>query len=87
MKPDVLERHPEPHRFFADRWLHFFDRGFHRVIFGSPVLGWTLVWIVIALAALNAFGGFLRGFAVYYWLARLGCTGFGKLPPAGIFPA
>jgi hypothetical protein len=41
---------------------------------------------VVALAALNAFGGFCVGCAVYYWLARLNVPGFAKTPPAGIFP-
>jgi hypothetical protein len=45
-----------------------------------------LVWIVIALASLNAFGGFCVGCAVYYWLARFNLPGFGKQPPAGTFP-
>jgi hypothetical protein len=53
---------------------------------GATALGWILVWIVIALAALNAFGGFCVGCAMYYWLARLNVPGFTKTPPAGIFP-
>ena len=53
---------------------------------GIGVLGWSLVWLVIALAALNAFGGFCVGCAVYYWLGRLNVPGFTQTPPAGIFP-
>jgi len=49
-------------------------------------LGWGLVWVVIALAALNLFGAFCVGCAVYYWLNRLKVPGFVKSPPAGTFP-
>jgi hypothetical protein len=41
---------------------------------------------VVALAALNAFGGFCVGCAMYYWLGILKVPGFTKAPPAGIFP-
>jgi hypothetical protein len=53
---------------------------------GAGVLGWSLVWLVVALAALNAFGGFCVGCAVYYWLSRFNLPGFTKQPPAGTFP-
>jgi hypothetical protein len=49
-------------------------------------LGWSLVWLVIALAALNLFAGFCVGCAVYYWLARLNVPGFAQHPPAGTLP-
>jgi hypothetical protein len=45
-----------------------------------------LVWLVAALAALNAFGGFCVGCAIYYWLGKLHMPGFTKAPPAGTFP-
>lgn len=86
MKPDVLDDNPEPHRFSQIVGFVFLAAGSAALFLGSSVLGWTLVWIVIALASLNAFGGFCVGCAVYYWLARLNVPGFGKLPPAGIFP-
>jgi len=53
---------------------------------GAVGLGWGLVWVVIALAALNLFGAFCVGCAVYYWLNRLKVPGFVKSPPAGTFP-
>ena len=56
------------------------------LVFGLSISGWVLVWIVIALAALNLFGGFCVGCALYYWLTRLGVPGFTKQPPAGTFP-
>ncbi len=86
MKPDVLNDNPEPHRFSQIVGFVFLTAGSAALFFNLPVLGWTLVWIVIALASLNAFGGFCVGCAVYYWLARLNVPGFGKQPPAGTFP-
>ena len=86
MKPDVLDDNPEPHRFSQIVGFVFVTAGSAALFSGLPVLGWTLTWIVIALASLNAFGGFCVGCAVYYWLARLNVPGFGKQPPAGTFP-
>jgi hypothetical protein len=86
MKPDVLDDNPEPHRFSQIVGYVFMLAGSIALFFGSAVLGWILVWIVIALASLNAFGGFCVGCAVYYWLARFNVPGFGKQPPAGTFP-
>ena len=86
MKPDVVDDNPEPHRFSQIVGFVFLTAGSIALFLGSAVLGWTLVWIVIALASLNAFGGFCVGCAVYYWLGRFNVPGFGKQPPAGIFP-
>lgn len=86
MKPDVLNDNPEPHRFSQFLGFVFMTAGSVALFSGSTVLGWILVWIVVALASLNAFGGFCVGCAVYYWLALLNVPGFGKQPPAGTFP-
>ena len=86
MKPDVLNDNPEPHRFSQIVGCLFLTGGSIALFLGSPILGWSLVWIVIALASLNVFGGFCVGCAMYYWLARLKVPGFGKQPPAGTFP-
>ena len=86
MKPDVLHDNPEPHRFSQILGFVFMTAGSIALFSGSEVLGWALVWVVVALASLNAFGGFCVGCAVYYWLARLKVPGFGKQPPAGTFP-
>jgi molybdopterin converting factor small subunit len=86
VKPDVLRDNPEP---------HVFAQGFGAVVLlgavaallaNLPLLGWGLVWLVVALAALNLFVGFCAGCAVYYWLARMRLPGFVKAPPAGTFP-
>jgi uncharacterized protein DUF4395 len=86
MKPDVLDDNPEPHRFSQFLGFLFMTGGSVALFFGSEVLGWSLVWLVAALAALNAFGGFCVGCAVYYWLVRFNLPGFKKQPPAGTFP-
>jgi MFS family permease len=86
VRPDVLNDNPEPHRFaqgFGGVVLLVALAGF---LLGSPVLGWALSWLVVALAALNLFAGFCVGCAVYYWLNRLNIPGFVKTPPADTFP-
>jgi hypothetical protein len=86
MKPDVLEDNPEPHRFAQFLGFVFLTAGSIALFSGATVLGWSLVWLVVALAALNAFAGFCVGCAVYYWLSRFKLPGFSKQPPAGTFP-
>jgi len=86
LKPDVLNDNPEPHRFAQFLGFLFMTAGSIALFLGSSILGWGLVWLVVALAALNAFGGFCVGCAVYYWLGRFNVPGFTKAPPAGIFP-
>lgn len=86
LKPDVLDDNPEPHRFAQFLGFLFMSAGSISIYLGAATLGWSLVWLVVALAALNAFGGFCVGCAVYYWLARLHVPGFTKNPPAGFFP-
>lgn len=86
MKPDVLDDNPEPHRFAQFLGFLFMTGGSISLFAGATIVGWMLVWIVVALAALNAFGGFCVGCAVYYWLSRLQLPGFSKQPPTGTFP-
>ncbi|HMB23286.1 MAG: DUF4395 domain-containing protein [Chloroflexota bacterium] len=86
LQPDVLDDNPEPHRFAQFLGFLFLTVGSIALYLGAAVLGWSLVWLVIALAALNAFGGFCVGCAVYYWFARLNVPGFTKTPPVGIVP-
>ena len=86
MKPDVLDDNPEPHRFAQFLGFVFMTAGSAALFTGSSALGWSLVWLVVALAALNAFGGFCVGCAVYYWLVRFNLPGFSKQPPTGTFP-
>ena len=86
MKPDVLDDNSEPHCFAQFLGFLFMTAGSLALFSGVRVLGWSLVCLVAALAALNAFGGFCVGCAVYYWLSRFNLPGFTKHPPVGIFP-
>jgi hypothetical protein len=85
-RPDILLDNPEPHRFAQGFGGVVMLAGTVALYLNAAVLGWGLVWLVIALAALNLFGGFCVGCAVYYWLSRLQIPGFTKAPPEGTFP-
>jgi hypothetical protein len=80
VRPDIKVDNPEP---------HLFAQGFGGVVLAlatiallanGTVLGWLLVWIVIALAALNLFAGICVGCIIYYQFNRLGLPGFSKAP-------
>jgi molybdopterin converting factor small subunit len=86
VKPDLLEDNPEPHRFAQGLGAAVLFAGFLSLLAGASALGWALVWLVIALAALNLFVGFCAGCAVYYWLARLQVPGFDREAPQGRLP-
>ena len=85
-KPDLLLDNPEPHRFAQGFGGLVMLLGTVALYADAPVLGWGLVWLVAGLAALNLFGGFCVGCAVYYWLSRVQVPGFTKTPPADTFP-
>ncbi|MFZ6028091.1 MAG: DUF4395 domain-containing protein [Chloroflexota bacterium] len=85
-KAHVIEDNPEPHRFAQGFGALVMLLGTLALYGAMPLLGWSLVWLVTALAALNALGGFCAGCFVYYWLARFHVPGFRKHPPAGTFP-
>lgn len=86
VQPDVLEDNLEPHRFAQGLGGAFMTVGSLALFVGAGELGWGLVWMVAGLAALNAFGGFCVGCALYYWLGQVRTPGFGKRPPTGTFP-
>ncbi len=86
VKPDVISDNPEPHVFAQGFGAVVLLIGVVSLYVSAPVLGWALVWLVIALAALNLFVGFCAGCAVYYWLGKLRLPGFVKAPPPGTFP-
>lgn len=86
IKPDVLQDNPEPHRFAQGFGSFVMLAGTISFLSGVAVIGWSLIWMVTALAALNLFGGFCVGCAVYYWLSRLHVPGFTKKPPANTLP-
>lgn len=86
VKQEVLLDNPEPHRFAQGLGGSFMLASSLALWAGYLTLGWGLAWLVAALAALNAFGGFCVGCALYYWLSRWSVPGFRKSPPAGAFP-
>jgi hypothetical protein len=86
VKPDVINDNPEPHVFAQGFGAVVLLIGVAALFLGATVLGWGLVWLVIALASLNLFVGFCAGCAVYYWLGKLHLPGFVKSPPPGAFP-
>lgn len=85
-KPEILQDNPEPHLFAQGFGAVVMLAGTVSLYLGAAPLGWGLIWLVVALAALNLFGGFCVGCAVYYWLGRLDVPGFTKTPPEGTFP-
>ena len=86
VKPDILDDNPEPHRFAQLLGSLFMGAGSIALYLNIGILGWGLIWLVAALAALKVFGGFCVGCAVYYWMARLNLPGFSKQSPFGIYP-
>ena len=80
VKPDVIPDNPEPHRFAQGFGGVVVALAVIAFITGLPVLGWSLTWLVVALAALNLFLGFCAGCFVYYQLNRLGVPGFVRSP-------
>ena len=86
VKPDVLKDNREPHVFAQAVGGVFLLASTLALVFGAPVLGWVLSWIVIALAALNLFASFCVGCAMYYWLTQLKVPGFTRPAPSGTFP-
>jgi hypothetical protein len=85
-RPDPVPDHPAPHRFAQGLGGVFLAVAVLALVLSAPVVGWALVWLVIALAAVNLFLGFCAGCFVYYWLARWRVPGFSHSPPANTFP-
>lgn len=86
VKAEILKDNPEPHQFAQLLGMIFMAIGSSFLLLGVPIVGWVFIWIVIALAALNSFGGFCVGCAIYYWFGRLNISGFTKEPPRGATP-
>lgn len=79
-RPNPQPDHAEPHRFALLVGALFNGAGALALLAGLPVLGWALVWIVIALANLNFWLNFCLGCWLYYRLSRIGVPGFTKAP-------
>jgi hypothetical protein len=83
VKPDVIADNPEPHRFAQGFGGVVLALALIALLLGPTGLGWSLVWLVIALAALNLFLGFCAGCFLYYQLNRLNVPGFDRRPVTG----
>lgn len=86
LRPEVLEDNSEPHRFAQGFGAAVIFGSLLALSFGMERFGWGLVWLVIGLAALNLFGGFCVGCALYYWFNRIQVPGFTKSAPPGTRP-
>jgi hypothetical protein len=86
VKSDVIHDNPQPHVFAQGMGGTVLVISLTGFMLGSPLAGWVLAWLVVALAALNLFVGFCAGCFVYYWLVRLHLPGFAAQPPQGTFP-
>lgn len=78
--PNVIEDNPEPHRFAQGLGGIFLALSVAAQLLALPVVGWTLGWLVIVLAALNLSLGFCAGCFMYYQFNRLGVPGFAHGP-------
>src|SRR3990172_25152 len=85
-KPDIVQDNPEPHTFAQGMGAVVLVGSIVCALVGLEFVAWLLAWVVIVLAALNLFGGFCVGCAIYYWLNRLGAPGFQQSPPPGVTP-
>lgn len=80
VKPNPQPDNPEPHRFALLVGGIFNTAATIAILAGAPVVGWVLVWIVIALANLNFWIGFCLGCWFYYQFNRLSIPGFTQTP-------
>lgn len=76
VQPQIIADNPEPHRFAQGVGGSVLAAATIAFLAGSTVAGWSLAWVVIALAAVNLFLGFCAGCFLYYQLSRLGVPGF-----------
>lgn len=76
VKPDVREDSQSPHLFAQGMGAGVLAVALGAFLLGAAMAGWVLVWLVVALAALNLFGGFCLGCFIYYHLGRRGVPGF-----------
>jgi hypothetical protein len=65
IRPDVQEDEPAPHRFAQALGGTFTALAAVALWQGWTIVGWTLTWMVVALAALNLFAGVCVGCLLY----------------------
>lgn len=80
VKRRIVIDNPEPHRFAQGLGGAMLALSLAALVTGHGTLGWTLVWLVVALALLNLLLGFCAGCFLYYRLNRLGVPGFRHSP-------
>lgn len=80
VKPNLQVDNPQPHRFAMLVGAIFNGVATVALLAGFPIIGWALVWVVIALANLNFWLNFCVGCWMYYQLNRLGVQGFSATP-------
>lgn len=74
LHPDLRKDDLRPH-LFAQGLGGLFLLASTGLLWGAlPVAGWTLAWLVVALAAVNLFLRFCAGCFLFYQLGRLGVT-------------
>ena len=71
LKSDLHDEDAAPHRFAQGMGAAVLLIATIALFVGAPALGWGLVFVVIALAAVNLFFGFCAGCFVYFQLQRL----------------
>jgi len=72
LRARVEPDNPDAHLFAQGVGALFLAAGSLFLWLGNPLLGWVLVWVVIALAAINVIFNFCLGCFVHHQLARRG---------------
>lgn len=80
VRPDIKVDNPEPHLFAQGVGGAVLAVATLAFLAGAAAAGWALVWVVVALAALNLFAGVCVGCLMYYQFHRLGVPGFTRAP-------
>lgn len=75
VKADLRNDHAEPHRFGQAVGAVSAALAAAALYFNYTVLGWVLVWILIALTGIS-YMGWCIGCFIYYQLNRFGWSGF-----------
>ncbi|GAB4432196.1 MAG: DUF4395 domain-containing protein [Chloroflexi bacterium OHK40] len=71
LKPDLHEEDAAPHRFAQGMGAGVLGLALLAFLAGAAALGWALVLLVVALAAVNLLFGFCAGCFVFFQLQRL----------------
>jgi hypothetical protein len=81
VKPDFRDDYTEPHRFGQAIGFVFAGIAAYLLYAGYAIIGWSVVWILVALTAVS-FAGWCMGCYFYYMLNKLGMGGFFKHSPS-----